>query len=61
VPVLVALPIMDPALPVEGDAAPGAGLQKGILGGIVNALDAFFARERTPGNSRQGSVPADHG
>jgi uncharacterized protein YkwD len=44
VPVLVALPVMDPALPVEGDAAPGAGLQKGILGGIVNALDAFFAR-----------------
>ncbi len=43
-PVLVALPVMDPALPVEGAAAPGAGLQKGILGGIVNALDAFFAR-----------------
>jgi len=48
VPVPVALPIMDPALPVEGDPitdpAPRAGLQKGILGCIVNALDAFFAR-----------------
>jgi hypothetical protein len=44
VPVPVALPMVDPALPVEGDAAPRAGLQKGILGGLVNALDAFFAR-----------------
>jgi len=39
---------VDPALPLEGnpttDAVPAAGLQKGILGGIVNALDAFFAR-----------------
>jgi hypothetical protein len=40
----VALPIMDPALPVQGDVPPKVGLQKGILGGIVNALDTFFAR-----------------
>jgi len=44
VPVPVAPPIVDPALPVEGDATPTGGPQKGILGGIVNALDAFFAR-----------------
>jgi uncharacterized protein YkwD len=44
VPVPVALPILDPALPLQGDVPPKVGLQKGILGGIVNALDTFFAR-----------------
>ena len=44
VPVPVAVPVMNPALPVDGDAAPTAGLRKGIPAGIVDALDAFFAR-----------------
>jgi hypothetical protein len=47
-PVPAAMPILDQTLIVQGDmtpdAAPTAGVHRGLLGGVVNALGAFFAR-----------------
>jgi hypothetical protein len=47
-PVPTAMPIVDGTLIVQGDptahAAPAAGLHGGVLGGVVKALGAFFAR-----------------
>jgi hypothetical protein len=38
------MPMIDRALIQGADAAGGAGLPRGILGGVVKALGTFFAR-----------------
>jgi cell division septation protein DedD len=47
-PVPAAMPIVDQTLTVQGDltpdGAPTAGGQRGVLGGVVKALGAFFAK-----------------